>query len=953
MGHWLRVWGAAALVAMAAGAPWAIESDAATRTVSGRVTYQGNPVPGTRVTLNWGRGQVDLTTDASGRYSHGKVPDGSRVFIHVRPPVHMRYAYRNWGTEEVEGDLVKDFALQKGHLLSGQVVRSGGTPYRNGGWLGLTGLEGQLAEGEWHGDVIEAETGRFELVVLPDIYVLLGELMTGPGFWPYPRLDLRTGDAVEQTVVLSMSPVNPIPVEPPDASKIRFGTPGPLAERTVTGVAGAALPLCKVVLVNLHTGHQASAVSEADGRFSARLYAPAGSAVMIKHGPPSVRWRDLKTGLSEGINPFPGTIVHVPMDSGRRGSGKPFATAGAVEVFADDDGTTLNYVGAAWALDGVMDGPGTDDTIEIVGRLRIHSPAIREDMETSGVQVNGWAGFMMLFDARGRARAPVNRFMSTVLTPTGLPVQGPQEATVWPGAPVHVTGISASGPGEIQGTLTASLKVPEDLPPGTYAPVLDLRFDGIPTTTDWLAANVVRGAYHARRALLPPLQVGSAAPPRLIWRLMMEEYSQGIRGAGAREDVGDFQLASQIVTQGAPYCLSLVDVESGQRVRYRLEPYLPMISFTDRRMPAPPLIPFELPGGELQVRVEKPDGSVTDLGKDLFAQSFIRTRTTRLGHDLNPGTVQLNDVYSLMAGGDQFHFAFDQYGHHVIRMTGRIRDLWGNVYAGEGTYDVWVAYPLDLDPGALPGTPLEVGDALCTTVQVLPRVPAQVEMVITHLPDSDPARAVVHHLRGRANAYGYAALRDPAAHFSAPGEYRVDLTASFTDAYGRRHMGVMTWGGVVETPESALVAHGRRGVDSLEAIPRQSWYFLCRDLEIPAGAISHSFNPYFNGDVLWSRMSDGPCGGDSLVLGASVQDLVGRIEALIRERGRALETGLSLPGTFEERLAGGELPLFVTTRSGLPVQVTPADMEQVAYSYRYSERPGVRVREVISEDGET
>ena len=168
------------------------------------------------------------------------------------------------------------------------------------------------------------------------------------------------------------------------------------------------------------------------------------------------------------------------------------------------------------------------------------------------------------------------------------------------------------------------------------------------------------------------------------------------------------------------------------------------------------------------------------------------------------------------------------------------------------------------------------------------------------------------------------------------------------------YMGAMTWGGVVMTPENQanLIAHGRRGLDSLPHIPNH-WFVNSRDLNIPDGAISHSFNPYFNGDIYWSRMSDGPYGGDSLLLGASVQDTVGVIEAAVRARADRVHPELASPGSLSERFDAGEIPLFTSTRSGRPVQVVPEDVDQIAYSYRYSQRPGVRVREVVAEDGQT
>jgi hypothetical protein len=196
---------------------------------------------------------------------------------------------------------------------------------------------------------------------------------------------------------------------------------------------------------------------------------------------------------------------------------------------------------------------------------------------------------------------------------------------------------------------------------------------------------------------------------------------------------------------------------------------------------------------------------------------------------------------------------------------------------------------------------------------------------------------------------------------TAPGEYRVDLTATYTDTDGTLYMGAMTWGGVVMTPqnEADLIAHGRRGLDSLAAIPNH--WFVSSALDIPEGAISHTFNPYYGGDILWSRMSDGAYGGDSLLLGASVQDTVGTIEATVRARAERRELELSSPGSLSERFSKGEIPLFISTRSGRVPRLVlgnvggpvPNEVDQIAYSYRSSQRPGVRVREVVAEDAQT
>jgi len=162
----------------------------------------------------------------------------------------------------------------------------------------------------------------------------------------------------------------------------------------------------------------------------------------------------------------------------------------------------------------------------------------------------------------------------------------------------------------------------------------------------------------------------------------------------------------------------------------------------------------------------------------------------------------------------------------------------------------------------------------------------------------------------------------------------------------------MTWGGVVMTPsaQAQLIAHGRRGINNLVHIPGP-WFVFCRDLTFISGATPHTYAPYFNGDVIWSRQEPiYECSGEALQTGGSIQDTVGALEARIRQRFERMSPPLDLPGDLNERFGYGEIPLISSTRSGRPPQMFPEEMDQIAYMYFYSERPGVRVREDITED---
>ncbi len=607
-------------------------------------------------------------------------------------------------------------------------------------------------------------------------------------------------------------------------------------------------------------------------------------------------------------------------------------------------------------------GPGTPppagrylpgDVCHVKSTLRIYNAGIVSTFDPKAVTVTANLGLLQLFDQAGRPRLADDHFMSDWLTPSGFPIQRPDRPILWTNTSTSAGALSYVTDGCLEGTLELSFRLPDGLKPGTYRPVIAFMFQGLPTRQDWAAAYIVPSGIHPMEAGLPVLRVGDPAPPHLIWRLFMEDFNLGLRGPGAREDANDFQLASDIVTQGAPYVLEPIDPRSGRLIDYRLEPYLPAMSKTDRRVPCAPLIPFALPGGQLDVSIRLPDGSTRRVGPASFRQSTIQSHTIRSGNEVNNGTVQLNDVYSLTTSEDNFWFNFSNHGHHVITMTGNVKDIWGNSYEGGGTYDVWVAHALDIDAGVLPLTPLAVGDSFNPTIRVSPGVPADIELKVTLYPDSDPAQAISRTFKGRANAFGEFAPPDAPFSLSRPGEYRVDLSASYWSPTGEVYMGTATWGGVVMTPpaQAQLIAHGRRGVDSLQYIPNH-WFVSKRDLTYPVGAISHTLNPYYNGDIAWTRSADEASGGNALIMGASVQDTVGAIEATIRSRFNRYWFQLSAPGTVDERFAKAEIPMFSCARTQQPAQLNRDNLEQIAYSYRSSQRPGLRVREVVAEDGD-
>jgi hypothetical protein len=560
-----------------------------------------------------------------------------------------------------------------------------------------------------------------------------------------------------------------------------------------------------------------------------------------------------------------------------------------------------------------------------------------------------------MFDEEGHSDPWGIWFNGHIFTPTGLPIEHEAHGEARGVGSFPVTDLTCVGDHTFEGVLEGTFDVPLDLPDGVYrveahvVPGGAYLSDGLPVAEIWY--------HHDARAVMPALTVGSPAPPHIPWTLLGDYPVNGDRGVQAREDVGHFAMPTRVVFPPHQAVIPRIDPRSGESIAYRLEPGSHWLSATDRRQPCPPHIPLALPSGELTVRVEKPDGSSETLGPAPIRQSSMRTPTTPGGSPLAEGTGQIGDLYHLMTQDDDFAYAFDQDGMHTIVLSGSVDDVHGNTYPISGTYDVMVARVLDLDPGQLPTTPYEQGDAFSPGLHVFPPVPAEVTIDVVQMPDSEPGQAVTDTIVGRANRFGVF-QPDPEEDviMASPGEFRVDVTAVYTAPEGGIWMGAMTWGGVVEGPDASIEAHGRRGMDyHANEILTHAWFKV---LNLPPEEIGiEVYYPYFSGDVHWGNEDRSL--GDSIHSIISVKDRTGASETIYdlmranfpraRNRFRWPPEDTSMTG-LEKRLAVDEAPLFITTDSGIDPGVEPERIDQFAYWYASSERPDVRVREILSVD---
>ena len=726
------------------------------------------------------------------------------------------------------------------------------------------------------------------------------------------------------------------PDAPPVASLIELSDPNTDGMVTANGSASAVAAGASVLLVTLDTGHYATTQAGSDGSFTTSIFAPAGTSIIIKT---DLLGSTVQTFLNNPtddqiLTGLAGTILRVPDPS--TGTGIPFGGAGLVNT-----GQPRQL--PAWTFEGTLDSttvqPGGSLTVQ--GTLAI----LVATLEGPG-PVTARFSLERLSNEDGSGNFGQNLYASAILTPTDLPLERPATYTGNALTEAEDVTVTQSG-GEIVGTVNLTLQLPSNLPAGYYRPFMVFGFQVNPTASGEADLALVDRA--DRRPMnfteigplsmyLPITKVGSPAAPRVPWTLLIDTLGNGTRGVRAVEDRERFGIASRIQTQAETFVIPRADAETGKAITYRLEPFALSVSVGDRGTPpALPLIPFSFPSGGLSVTIERPDGTSQSLGPFPFVQSRMRGLVDSTGAVLSDGGGHITDAFQLSTMNSTLETSFDQDGLHMITLSGTIDDVWGNTWTGGGTYEVWVARDLSLDTAVLPSTQFEAGDVFSPGVTITPAVPAAVEVRYRLAPNSDASQMVDTRVGGTANRFGYFY---PAASGITlqTGEYRVDITARFEDEAGNLWMGSRTWGGVVAPQNPTILAHGRRGIDDQQSIGNQ-WFFRT-DTGIEIGP-SHLLLPFNSGDVTWLEDSD------AMAPVVTFQDPGGQILSIMNQRA---VPALWPTGSFEERQAVGEIPLFSSASNGWDPHIDPSNVDLWAYSYRSIQRPLVRVREQIAED---
>ena len=533
-----------------------------------------------------------------------------------------------------------------------------------------------------------------------------------------------------------------------------------------------------------------------------------------------------------------------------------------------------------------------------------------------------------------------NNGWSTVRTPSGLAVDNLGEEIFLAEDVVGAPQVVAR-----QGTLVFgfdySIAVPDDVPAGLYVPIfhgyLEIGAARIPwESTGPLGVDSNTSRFPQTRLPIV-LNLGETQPMRLLWTLFEDTPSEGARGLLAEADRAQVALSNRVQFNSPTYILPPTDYATGQPIRYPLEPYLLDQLPNSYYSTAAPLVPFLLPGGRLNATVTRPDGSVDNLGSMPILQNQLSTAAVnereRYGEYSPLDAYRLTTLNPLLTA-----YSFEMYGEHRINLTGTLEDVWGNRYEGGGEYRLLVAEPLDVRPGVLPGTPFEVGDAFNPVVRLVPGVPADVTVTLRIFP-LDGGETQEYVLQGQANRYGYFHSVEETLRFAVPGEYTVDYEVRYTDAQLRLWAGSLRSAGVIAAPDSTLIAHGARGLSTVNASVRPAWYDASHYAETIAAASAPLFPnlPYHSGDVVW--ITDGERGGLQPIL--TVQDTAGLYATWLEGR---LNGGMQ-----RERLVREELPVTTINNASAPFGpvLAPDRVVSDSYSYFSAVRPGATARQMV------
>jgi Zn-dependent metalloprotease len=536
------------------------------------------------------------------------------------------------------------------------------------------------------------------------------------------------------------------------------------------------------------------------------------------------------------------------------------------------------------------------------------------------------------FDAGGWMRLASDERMSTLLTPTGLAIEGGIQGAVTnrygyqfrsPFDQLATVPIGQAAAGYLSGTSTVDFAVrqvlPSDLPPGLYRLRLDFgvtagtrvyslsgySFTSRPFTaadndTYFYSPIIPASGTHASGQAID----ADAIQPRFPWLLLSGYNSNGYRGVVADEDSGRFATSDRSLMPDEVILPMYND--SGGRLSYSLEPQFP----TDTIDPVQS-VRWEFASGELSVRVTAPDGSSVDLGTKPFQGKSGNGPTTRAS------------AFSAWRPS--------MYGRYTVVARGWIADQDGRRYEGGGTYHFWIAKRMTLATATFQGMPYPVGSTYGRDIQFNPAVPADVEVSASLYVRSDVNSARTLSYSGRASRAGIFGAAQGLKPFplNAPGEYHARVLATYTDPEGHLWVCSVRHAGVVYADATPVLARGKKLPIGGKYVDRGEKRF--EGSVDPDGTqhLDHITFPYNSGDVL--------------LIAAEGQG-ANKIEPVLTYQVQGDTSA------WDTRLNGvGTTNLRIQTTNGYSPHLYPEYITDLEYYYGAAPRPGFMGRFLVGE----
>jgi hypothetical protein len=621
-----------------------------------------------------------------------------------------------------------------------------------------------------------------------------------------------------------------------------------------------------------------------------------------------------------------GLMPLAPLITAESGADKSLAFRGSGLTHSGEWSADVQLTPGIWQ-------PGSPVSVDVDLQM---DPTLLSKIKETGVEIKS---LLMLvttercFGPDGRLRLPSDERVSTLLTPSGIAIEGGS-----PDAVSRTLGDRYRNPldelvrlpleklRDVNGFTTAHLhlesSLPDDMPPGIYRLRLDF---GVAAIKRSLSLNIPDG--FARRvrprdkgysALLysPPIRCNGADAngnpvnaekilPRTYWVLLDKYNSNGYRGVVADEDAEHLALSDRNILHDE-IILPLYN-KGGKKISYNLEP-VPIADTVDTQRN----IPWDYGSGELSVEITDPSGRTVDLGRAPFKGKSEQGPTT---------------------GDSRFtSWTPPEYGRYTIKAKGWMADIWGNRYQSGGTYHFWIAKRMTMATATFQGMAYPVGTVYGRDISFSPSVPAEVKVDAVLYPYSDRSTAKSLRYGGRATSAGIFGPDQGLKPFvlDTPGEYHARILGTYVDVHGHLWVCGMRHAGIVYPDDTGIVAHGKKLKIDKEFVDRGATHkegYIDPDDDLKN--LDHINFPYNQGDVLLIASE-----------GRGANKIVPVLTCESRQEKESYDPKLQPIGLTN---------MMIKTSNGMSPHLYPEYITDWEYFYAAAPRPGFSSRFLVGE----